>query len=383
MEEILALLAPSLSSPQLPPPPLSPAQSTFLATEAAPALPPDTVLATPLDHDQIPKLKQGITTSILFDASLLSLLLLISAHERTLPTPPPTSTSINIASLLLVLPYPPQHAIAFTTHHLLVTDPLDKAAYHLFQSFNHTDPTHSLPALQKLYETLPPTTPSLPTIKHLLSTLGHGPNTTSGDPDYIAARFDDLSDVFEDRLTGVLGYDVPAILVAMVPMQGAIVDLGCGTGLLAKALPPSTAATRTLHGCDLSLKMCSLANATGLYHDAKQCDVTAYLATFAVGSVDVVVSADTYIYVGDLAEHATAVERCLTRTGLWAFSVEDVDEGGEEMKLLLSGRYAHSERYIERVVEGVNMGVDEVRKIVVRKELGEDITGRIYIVKKK
>src|SRR4051812_23739734 len=91
-------------------------------------------------------------------------------------------------------------------------------------------------------------------------------------PTYVRILFDQYARKFEDSLVGDLAYRGPALLFkAVLAVRAAAaepaffqhaIDLGCGTGLAARAF-----ATRTdeIIGIDVSPRMIELAAATGLY----------------------------------------------------------------------------------------------------------------------
>jgi predicted TPR repeat methyltransferase len=76
-----------------------------------------------------------------------------------------------------------------------------------------------------------------------------GTEATHGDPNYARKIFDAMANIFEDRLVSVLKYNAPYLLEEeitkiieagsprLLPSFGSfrILDLGCGSGLCAKA----------------------------------------------------------------------------------------------------------------------------------------------------
>ncbi|GMI25902.1 hypothetical protein TeGR_g752 [Tetraparma gracilis] len=383
---IATSLAPPLCAPSSapPPPPLSGSDHTTLLSLASPLLSSDPSLLSLLrslpsspSADSSP-LRAFVSACDSFGPDLLSLLLLLFSHS-----PSSGSTAFNISSLLASLSLPAP-AAAFALHHLF-RRPDDEAALYLFSScFARSAPSETVSALSAFVSHLSTSgshPASLASANHTLSLLGAGPNGSAGDAAYVAQRFDRLAGVFESRLVGQLGYRVPGDLARMLGKGGGrCVDLGCGTGLFGKACGELGLEWGELLGCDLSGEMCALARGTGLYGRVEQEDVTEFLAGLEDGTVDAVVSADTYIYVGALEAHALAVLAALSPPGLWAFSVEEgAAAEAARVALLMSGRYAHGAAYVRGLVRGAGMEVREERATVVRKEAGEDVPGRLYV----
>ena len=75
-----------------------------------------------------------------------------------------------------------------------------------------------------------------------------------------------------------------------------VLDAGCGTGWCGPLLRPYA---RRLTGVDLSPAMIEKARARQVYDDLIVAELTAYLAA-AAGSYDLIASADTLVYFGDL-----------------------------------------------------------------------------------
>ena len=83
---------------------------------------------------------------------------------------------------------------------------------------------------------------------------------------YVAALFDEYAPRFDGHLVEALKYRAPAMLATMLadaqclPARN-VLDLGCGTGLMAKAI---SGQFTTMTGVDLSPGMLEIARKTGL-----------------------------------------------------------------------------------------------------------------------
>ena len=105
-----------------------------------------------------------------------------------------------------------------------------------------------------------------------------------------------------------------------------VLDLGCGTGLVGNAFKDLAAGGR-LDGIDLAPRMLEVARKRGIYDDLILGDLETVLA--APGpSYDLIVSADTMVYLGDLAPTFKGVFNRLNPGGFYLFAVKSKDGGG-------------------------------------------------------
>ncbi len=225
--------------------------------------------------------------------------------------------------------------------------------------------------------------PGDPTFEHLVAAAA-GSNTARAPDAYVTALFDGLAPRFEQHLVQDLGYRIPEALAQLVRprlqnLRGAgaparVVDLGCGTGLVGVAL---AAAGAEITGVDLSPSMLGIAAGRGAYAHLEQGELVEVLARIAAGSVQAVLAADVFIYVGDLAAVFAQVARVLAPGGLFAMSVEGLEEG--DYKLRPTGRYAQSPDYLRELA--VRSGLQE-RKIgaaPIRREGSGHVEGWIAL----
>jgi predicted TPR repeat methyltransferase len=162
-------------------------------------------------------------------------------------------------------------------------------------------------------------------------------------PGYVEALFDGYAADF-DRHLDELEYSAPELLLGgLVGRRYArALDLGCGTGLVGRVVRPLV---DRLEGLDVSAAMLERARATGAYDGLHQAELLAHLQQRAAGSVDLVLAADVFIYVGALDAVFAAVRRVLAPGGVFAFSIEEAPSG-IDFELRATARYAHSERHL-------------------------------------
>jgi len=198
-------------------------------------------------------------------------------------------------------------------------------------------------------------------------------------PGYVQALFDGYAAHFEQHLVDALAYDAPQRLVQGLgqAMPGrrfaSALDLGCGTGLAARAL---RAQVDRLEGVDLSAAMLAHARATGLYDALVQADALSHLAATPPVHHDLVVAVDFFIYLGDLAAVFAAVRRVLAAGGVFAFTVESWS--GSDWALQPSARYAHAESYVLRLAAQQGLAVLQTRQHALRLEQRVPVPGHFF-----
>ena len=117
--------------------------------------------------------------------------------------------------------------------------------------------------------------------------------------------FDEVATRFDQLMVDGLDYrghlHLRTLADAKLPPLKAplrILDLGCGTGLVGDAFKDVTAGGR-LDGIDLAPRMIEVARKRGIYDDLILGDLETVLAAPGL-SYDLIVSADTMVYLGDL-----------------------------------------------------------------------------------
>ncbi len=204
---------------------------------------------------------------------------------------------------------------------------------------------------------------------HMVATLS-GRQTTHAPDDYVARVFDGYADKFDAHLTQELQYRTPELLVAALaeilpfaPQQWDVLDLGCGTGLSGAAIAPQA---RSLIGVDLSAGMLAHARERGIYQQLIQSDLLSALKAQADASQDVVLSADVFVYVGQLDEVVAEIRRVLRPGGHFGFSVEHLPESaGQPLRLEATGRYSHADGYLQQLAaqQGFRILLDQLHTL--------------------
>ncbi len=221
-------------------------------------------------------------------------------------------------------------------------------------------------------------------LEHMVdSRLG---NTTEIAPKgYIVGLFDDYAKTFEDNLVCILEYQAHTELVNYLSARvkinepiKSVLDLGCGTGLLGQALVDKFKVSK-LVGVDLSPNMIEQSRAKNIYQELCNVDLISYLQQITP-DVDLIVSTDVLIYIGDLEPVLAGCYHCLKPGGYFCFSVESMFLGN--YKLTASGRYKHSLSYIKSLYKKYHFSKMNHQAIDLRKEYGNMVKGYLVLLQK-
>jgi predicted TPR repeat methyltransferase len=193
---------------------------------------------------------------------------------------------------------------------------------------------------------------------------------------YVRHLFDQFSADYDRRMVAELSYCAPAILrqladLLLPPSQGrlSILDLGCGTGLAGQYF--KDLASR-LDGVDLSPRMIEKARERGVYDALDIGDLESTLAA-AGASYDLILAADTFVYLGDLQLTFAGAHRHLNRQGHLLFTVEK--KAGALFELGEKRRYRHSEPYLRAEAKRAGLDVMGLLECSPRSEANAPVAG--------
>lgn len=219
--------------------------------------------------------------------------------------------------------------------------------------------------------------PDNPVVHHMLAAC-EGVTPPRASDAYVESVFDAYSESFDASLER-LHYRAPELVARELErLAGApraaltIVDAGCGTGLCGPLLRPWAA---RLAGCDLSVGMLRRARARSCYDVLHKAELSHYLDT-QPAAFDVVVSADTLCYFGDLHAVLVAAARALRPGGAIVFTVEALDAvDPQAVRLQPNGRYAHAQGHVQHSLQAAGFDALSVEHAVSRREGGQDVAG--------
>jgi len=228
--------------------------------------------------------------------------------------------------------------------------------------------------------------PANPVAKHMLAAHSKQDVPERAADNYVQQLFDGMADSFDDHLHR-LEYRAPELVAAAVVTRVGrpeaafnVLDAGCGTGLCGPSLRPYA---RRLVGVDLSPRMVERARSRGDYDEVAIAELTAFLID-RPAAYDLIVSADTLVYFGQLEPVLTATAAALRPEGWLAFTVEQVAEQDAPAGFDLdsSGRYQHSEAYLRRVLAQVGLLVESLDGVMLRLEAGRYVNGFLVMARK-
>lgn len=210
---------------------------------------------------------------------------------------------------------------------------------------------------------------------------GESPDSLS--PQFVSQLFDDYAPRFDSELAQ-LDYQVPQILFAelgdKLPRK-AMLDLGCGTGLVGLAFAEMTD-HRT--GIDLSPRMIEQARRRSCYQRLEVGEITEFLSAEAEKqnhpNYDLVIAADVLVYCGDLSPIFKALRPVMQAGGIFAFTVEaQLPSDKADYSLAPSKRFRHHPDYVAKSLESAGFMVKNRRSITPRSDRGEPVLGIYFL----
>jgi predicted TPR repeat methyltransferase len=198
---------------------------------------------------------------------------------------------------------------------------------------------------------------------------------TRADAGYVRHLFDQFSANYDARMRRELSYAAPEILkdLADLVMPGrrelSILDLGCGTGLAGAAFKPLAA---RLDGIDLSPNMIDQARTRRIYDELTVGDIE-QMRPECVRKYDLVLAADTFVYLGELSKVMKNTANQLRPGGMLLFTVEKDD--GRDFSLGPKRRWRHSPSYLREEAERRGFAIAGLLDCVPRKEAGKPVAG--------
>jgi predicted TPR repeat methyltransferase len=218
-----------------------------------------------------------------------------------------------------------------------------------------------------------------------LARLGAGAAAPAMSAPYLRRLFDQYAARYDAALSEHLNYRGPALLRDAVESAlrrlgramrfSSLLDLGCGTGLAGAAFRP---VVERLVGVDLSAAMIARAQAKALYDRLVVGEVRDFLADeIAAGTYDLVLAADVFVYVNDLAPILVSIARVLAPAGLVAFTVET--HPGAGIALLPTLRFAHGEAYLRDVIAAAGLQLLALEPATTRTEKAAPVAGLVIV----
>ena len=244
----------------------------------------------------------------------------------------------------------------------------------------------ALQQLDKAYQAFTITlrlSPSNATAQHFVKAL-KGETATETPAAYLTDLFNYYADHYDAHLKGSLHYQAPFLIREMLTPYATkakeawvAIDIGCGTGLMAPLLQDVVI---KLIGIDLAEKMIVKARALGGYTDCYVGDCMKILPSTFKEKADLIVSADVFVYYGDLRKMFIACLSALKTEGLLVFTLEATDK--QPFELTPTGRFKHNQASIVELAHDVGFEVCENKVIDLREQDGKMLKGLLFLCRK-
>jgi predicted TPR repeat methyltransferase len=222
--------------------------------------------------------------------------------------------------------------------------------------------------------------PENPIARHMLAACTGRDVPARASDGFVEQTFDSFAASFESKLER-LAYRAPALIAAALKASDDepskrldVLDAGCGTGLCGTLVAPYA---RRLVGVDLSDGMLAQAKEKAVYDELVKTELTEYLRDTRE-AFDLIISADTLVYFGDLEQILFAAAGALRPKGLFIFTLEHAVTAGAgvDYRLEWHGRYSHTSAYVERLLARAGLRV-EIGCAELRMESGRPVAGLV------
>lgn len=204
-------------------------------------------------------------------------------------------------------------------------------------------------------------------------------------PAFLRVLFDEFSTHYDETMVEKLGYRAHLHLRALadhvLPKDGGpwrMLDLGSGTGLVGEAFKDMAQDGR-LDGIDLAPRMIEAARARGIYHELILGDLETFLAA-AGRSYNLMLAADTMIYLGDLGPTFAGVAARLEPGGFYLFAVESTAEG--KWQQTKANRFRHTEAYLREEAARAGLEFVTIVECTLRSEDSVPVAGAAIALRK-
>ncbi len=223
--------------------------------------------------------------------------------------------------------------------------------------------------------------PDNETAKFMLHSITGLETPDAAPVEHVRSIFDQCAQNFEKILIKGLEYKTPELLFNLVrpylTEKMTILDLGCGTGLGAQFYRPFA---DSITGVDVSPKMLEKAYEKKIYNRLEVFDI---LQEWVFPEkFDLIYSSDVFVYFGDLDAIIRSASSYLSSTGKIAFSVEKLTDSSADYRLFPSGRYAHSQEYLQKCLNRHGLRLLELKKADVRNQSGKPVKGLLAVAVK-
>lgn len=225
--------------------------------------------------------------------------------------------------------------------------------------------------------------PDDPRALHMLAALSEDNKPLKASSAYVSEYFDAFASSFDNALQSV-NYKGPTLVAAKAESilrnikAPHVLDAGCGTGLCGRTLREFSS---HLSGIDLSHGMLRRASALNVYNELHQAEVVQFMSD-RHGVFDLIVSADTFCYFGDLTTLLIASSQALKRPGWIIFTTEIHADSTASFQLHPHGRFSHSSGYISSCIAEAGLHIIESSEEIIRTENNRPVAGQLVVAER-
>jgi predicted TPR repeat methyltransferase len=202
---------------------------------------------------------------------------------------------------------------------------------------------------------------------------------------FVRQLFEECSPDYDKQMLSGLGYcahlHLRTLATRVLPHNAApwrILDLGSGTGLVGTVFKDLATGGR-LDGIDLAPRMIEAARRQGIYDDLILGDLETVLPTPGT-AYDLVLAADTMIYLGDLSTTFSGIVNRLVPGGFYLFSVESTS--GQAWEQTSAHRFRHSLSYLKAEASRAGFEFVDAMECTLRQETETPVAGFVVALQK-
>ena len=207
----------------------------------------------------------------------------------------------------------------------------------------------------------------------------HAPNS------YVQGYYDGYCEQYDHYQHNVLSYRSPQTIATTLTEwleenKGNfhnLLDIGCGTGLIASALKELVPYSI---GVDISPRMLAKARGKQLYNTLHLSDMLSFMLA-SEQTFDLVVASDVLCHSGNLSSFCKAARNVLSAKSLLAFTIEK-DFHAETWRLCANGRYTHAPHYVRQMLAGEGYKILSHHEHTLHIDNNLAATGVLFIAQK-
>lgn len=228
---------------------------------------------------------------------------------------------------------------------------------------------------------------SNPNTEFLINSIEQNNNIIKPPEEYISNLFDYYSDNYENDLINNLEYKVPEYFYSLFQKHISdkqdtfnVLDLGCGTGLIAQKFQLTKHKINNITGTDLSQKMLNIAKQKNIYKKLYYEDIIESLNNINIikQNINLILAADVLVYLGDLDKVFLYFKKNFDNS-FFIFSCESTNKS-DNYNLTQTGRYQHNKKYILELISKYNIKNIFLGDFDLRNNNNNTVSGQIWIV---